>query len=237
MKARKFYFFILSLLVGVLTFDYFLNQKLIQLKPKSSVVQVEVNHESNLVKAITQKNERIEPAAEVEIASGVPVATDSMLQFRDEFNETIALLQANQVNSESTQNVLQAMARQLEPDHQIFLKNILYNPKSRTEEISLSIELLSRQQTVQSAEILKNFASSQFKKQTALGTDQEIFFRAQAIEGLASFQERNSALSYLNEIDQKTNIQFLKESVGRAKLSIKNEDLTTGLENPKTEIK
>ncbi len=167
MKARKIYFFILTLLVGVLTFDYFLNQKLIQLKPKSSVVQVEVNSVPVLVTSTEENIKRREPVSVSKVVEPSGLAMDSLQQFQDEFIETITLLRTASANSEGTENVLQAMARQLEPEQQIFLKNILYNPKSRSEEISLSIELLSRRQTVQSAEILKDFATSKWRKEKA----------------------------------------------------------------------
>lgn len=217
MKARSYYLLFLGLLVGFLTMDYFLNQKIIHLKAQNST---------------SQNIQKIEPTAKpetravaVQKTSTEEPALDSVQQFKSEFKYEVAQIGQVQVDTEAVENRLQAFARQMEPDHRNYLKTILMSEKSNGDERALAIELLTRNQTPEAAEILKNYSLSDSTTGN-LKSGEDIIFKAQAIEGLAGYQDRNLAISYLNEISRKTNYSFLQDRVRRAQASLKNEGPT-----------
>lgn len=110
----------------------------------------------------------------------------------------------------------------MQPEHRDYLKSVLINKSNAGDDRALAIELLSRSQTPEAAEILKNYTITEMND-VGVDKNQELVFKAQAIEGLAGFQDENIALSYLNEISQKTDYSFLQDRTRRAQAAIKNE--------------
>lgn len=164
-------------------------------------------------------------AVVVEKPSTEDSSEDSVQQFKSEFKHEVAQIGQVQVDTEAVENRLQAIARQMEPEHRDYLKMILNNDKSNGDERAMAIELLTRNQTPEAAEMLKNYSISDSPNGN-LKSDEDIVFKAQAIEGLAGYQDRNLAISYLNEISQKTNYSFLQDRVRRAQSALKNEGPT-----------
>jgi len=116
---------------------------------------------------------------------------------------------------ERLENRLQSLARQMENEHKFYLKSVLNNQEASNDQRAMAIELLTRNQTLQSADILKTYTTNESGIRGA-AIEQELIFKARAIEGLAAYQDRNQALSYLNEVSKKTNYKFLKERASRA---------------------
>jgi hypothetical protein len=215
MKPRSYYLLFLGLLVGFLTMDYFLNQKIIQLKSKTSTTAKNLNNADSITK----------PEITVAAVEKTPVeesALDSVQQFKSEFRQEVSQIGRVQTDTEAVENRLQAVARQMEPEHRNYLKMILNSEKSNGDERAMAIELLTRNQTPEAAEILKNYSLSDSTTGN-LKSGEDIIFKAQAIEGLAGYQDRELAISYLNEIGQKTNYSFLQDRVRRAQSALKNE--------------
>lgn len=218
MKARNYYLLFLGLLVGFLTMDYFLNQKIMHLKSRNPTV----------VKNIKNSDSISKPEAAAVVVEKTPTedsAQDSIQQFKSEFKQEVSQIGQVQADTETVENRLQAIARQMEPAHRDYLKLVLMNEKSNGDERAMAIELLTRNQTAEAAEILKNYSLSDSASGN-LKSDEDIVFKAQAIEGLAGYQDRNLAISYLNEISQKTNYSFLQDRVRRAQAVLKNEGPT-----------
>lgn len=210
MKARKYYFFGLILLVGFLSMDYFLNKKIMLLKnPKMKTVISKTKAESESRTA----------ASVVSIADSESV---SLLQFRSDFKYEVDQIGMTQANPDQIENRLQGLSRQMEPEHKIYLKTVLNNQNANGDDRAMAIELLTRNQTAESVEILKNYAANE---STNLGAraEQELVFKAQAIEGLAAYQDHPVAISYLDEIRKKTSYPFLQDRARRAEAVLKNE--------------
>ncbi len=204
MKARKYYFLILVLIGSFLTMDYFLNKKI------NHLMSPDVIHLQSVVKNINKKTfEKSEDS-------------ESLLQFKSDFKYEVNQIGQTQTNTDEIENRLQGLARQMEPEHRDYLKFILNSQDMNGDDRAMAIELLSRNQTLDSAEILKNYTTNEPSTNTTRA-EQELVFKAQAIEGLAAYQDRNVAISYLKEINKKTNYKFLQDRAQRAESALKNE--------------
>lgn len=211
-KSQKYYFFIIILIASFLTMDYFANKKMVQiLKPKvtAQIKKLDVQ------KATNTQDVQKEEASEASDST-------SLAQFKADFKYEVFQIGKVQTNTDEVENRLQGLARQMEPEHRNFLKTILQNQKNNGDDRAMAIELLSRSQTPDAAEILKNYATD---SSMSLGThaEQELVFKAQAIEGIAGFQDQNLALSYLNEISKKTSYTFLQDRATRAEAGLRNQ--------------
>ncbi len=144
------------------------------------------------------------------------ISVPGNLQFETDFKNEVVQIDQIQNDPEVIENRLQSLARQMELSDRLYLKSILNNHKSTDGDRAMAIELLARNQTAESAEILKNFTTAEYQN------EHELIFKAQAIEGLAGFQDQNTALNYLNEISQKSKNQFLKDHAQKAENSLKN---------------
>jgi hypothetical protein len=116
MKPRSYYLLFLGLLVGFLTMDYFLNQKIIQLKSKTSTTAKNLNNADSITK----------PEITVAAVEKTPVeesALDSVQQFKSEFRQEVSQIGRVQTDTEAVENRLQAVARQMEPEHLKLFKN------------------------------------------------------------------------------------------------------------------
>ena len=216
-KSQKYYFFIIVLIASFLTMDYFANKKMVQvLKPKSVARgTASLNTSGQVITAA------IPPSAPAEVAEETS-DTSALAQFMSDFKYEVFQIGKVQSNTDEVENRLQGLARQMEPEHRNYLKSILQNQKNNGDDRAMAIELLSRSQTPEAAEILKNYATD---TSMSLGTraEQELVFKAQAIEGVAAYQDQNLALSYLNEISKKTSYTFLQDRASRAQAALKNQ--------------
>ncbi len=200
MRSKVYYFLGLLSVICFLTMDYFLNQKMMSLKTYSTQKKTVVLNTLPLPNPI-QKS---------------VISVPGNLQFETDFKNEVAQIDQIENDPEVIENRLQSLARQMELSDRLYLKSILNNHKSTDGDRAMAIELLARNQTAESAEILKNFTTAEYQN------EHELIFKAQAIEGLAGFQDQNTALNYLNEISQKSKNQFLKDHAQKAENSLKN---------------
>lgn len=184
--------------------------------------------QTSTVQNIKNADPIIKPETAVVAVEKTPTedsSVDSVQEFKSEFKTEVTQIGRVQTDTEAVENRLQAIARQMEPAHREYLKLVLLSEKSSGDERAMAIELLTRNQTQEAAEILKNYTISDSSNGN-LKSDEDIVFKAQAIEGLAGYQDRNLAISYLNEISRKTNYSFLQDRVRRAQAALKNEGPT-----------
>ena len=91
----------------------------------------------------------------------------------------------------------------------------------------MAVELLARKQTVESLKQLENFVQ-QHETTTKWSRTREFesVLRAQAIEGIASFPQKDLAVSSLMALDPKLNESFLKDRIKRSLVGLKNDSQT-----------
>jgi predicted DNA-binding protein len=211
MRMRSYYFIGLIFVASFLTMDYFLNQKMMKLKQPSKSLQTVSS--SSTVKEV-HKN-----------LSASETVLPEDLQFQLDFKNEVARIGQIEGDPDQIENRLQSLARQMVNQDKIFLKEIIESQKINSDERALAIELLSRNQTPESAEILKNYTTSKTSDApTRAGhDDKERIFKAQAIDGLAAYQDRELALKYLDEVSNNTQDQFLKDRVRQAEATLKTD--------------
>ena len=114
------------------------------------------------------------------------------------------------------------MADNLDAYQLNYLKSVVMDLNQAGDERALAIELLSRNTSNTAAQTLKEFALSNDRGLRGVAKDQEIVFKAQAIEGIAAQPEKSLALQYLSEISRKTDSAFLNDRALRAQAVIKD---------------
>jgi Fe2+ transport system protein B len=152
---------------------------------------------NNQVVAVTTPSEGIQPVTAPVAVAAVPELSEP--------SETVA----KKLSSSDIKKLVRTME----------------NKNLNSDQRSLAIEMLSRNQSVDSLKKLENFVAT---KPSALSkifhkNQIESALRAQAIEGIAAFPEKDLALSSLSGLDPKVDESFLKDRIKKSMAEIKNQ--------------
>ena len=87
----------------------------------------------------------------------------------------------------------------------------------------MAVELLSRSKIPDAVLMLKEFVASKQLASTTSARKRELesVLRAQAIEGIAGYPQKDLALSYLNSLSKEVDETFLKDRIVRSEEGIK----------------
>jgi len=122
---------------------------------------------------------------------------------------------------EQTDEKIQGVAKSLSNADLEKLSEVLNNPKADQDERTLAVELITRHQTVESLKELENFVTEE--KSPLSKNEVESVLKAQAIEGIAAFPQKDLAISSLNSIDPKVHETFLKDRVKKSRALLQNQ--------------
>lgn len=128
-----------------------------------------------------------------------------------------------QNNPEAVQDRLKALADAMSPQDVQGLFDLISNDKNDGDQRALAVELLSLKNDTTSLMALQNFVANNV---TVNGTkwdrkkELETILRAQAVESIAAYPQRDIALSTLGYLQQKVDEKFLNDRIGRATASI-----------------
>lgn len=199
--------------------DYFFNEKVIQLRggKKNSAV---LSREKEEVKITENSNKDISDARQM-----ISVSDETSLQqFKTEFHHEVLQVGKTTDEPNAVENRMQSIARQMEPEHIQYLEQVLLDRKQGGDERAMAVELLSRNQSEQAENILKNFIlqdqGAVVNNKGQRQQEQEIIFKAQAIEGIAGREDKSLARKHLDEIANKSSQSFLVDRAKRAKAQI-----------------
>ena len=110
------------------------------------------------------------------------------------------------------------------------LEVIMQNKNEEGDERAMAVELISRSKTPEAMDALKDFVLTRENSAGENWTRNREFesvLRAQAIEGIAAFPQKQLALTYLNSMAGQIDESFLKDRIVRSEESLKGRAPTT----------
>ena len=150
--------------------------------------------------------------------------------FIEKFKKESMQIAKIQNNSDLVKNKIKDLANAMEPEDSDLLYNIVSNEKNKSEQRAIAMEVLSVKKDTSSLIALQNFVAS---GTSVNGTkwnrrnEFETVLRAQAVEGIASYPQKDIALSTLNYLKSKVDARFLADRIGRATAKIKKQEVSS----------
>lgn len=143
--------------------------------------------------------------------------------FVQRFKKESSQIAKIQNNPEMVQNRMKDLAEVMAPQDVQGLFDIISNDKNDGDQRALAVELLSLKNDTTSLMALQNFVANNV---TVNGTkwdrkkELETILRAQAVESIAAYPQKDIALSTLNYLQHKVDEKFLNDRIGRATASL-----------------
>lgn len=205
---RLYTFSAIALAVTVLAVEYDLSRRM-KLKPeaKRSAASQEA--------AVSQVDAQVETGA---------AATPEESFFDSQVLRQAQKLSSIQTDPRTLDHKMDELARALTP---LEIRKLAVVVRSKTENEdrrAMAVELLSRSKTRDAILMLKEFVGS---RHTYVGPvtnrkrELEFVLRAQAIEGIAAYPQKELALSYLNSLAGQVQETFLKDRIARSEEGLK----------------
>lgn len=201
------YVYILVLLAAVFFVEYDLSRRVEVVKAPPKAVPAVAAQKAAPASA------PVEPPAP-------PVNPDVFVQ---KFKKESLQLAKIQNNPELVQTRMKALADSMTPQDVQGLFEVISDDKNNGDQRALAVELLSLKNDTTSLMALQNFVANNV---TVNGTrwdrkkELETILRAQAVESIAAYPQRDIALSTLGYLQQKVDEKFLNDRIGRATASL-----------------
>ncbi len=159
----------------------------------------------------------VTPAAEVTL----PLKSATFEQYFLVESRQIANLQANPAEIEQR---LDNLAEAITPTDIQKLSKIMQDVNSGGDERALAVEILSRKRTPEALMALEDFVKSHettTKENWSRSQEFESVMRAQAVEGIAAYPQKETALTSLNTLAKQVDESFLLDRIARSSENVK----------------
>lgn len=207
---KKFYWLFISvLIISVLLVEYDLARRSQGQTNKNIAFQKKNSISGKIQPQVIKKNEEI----------------TSKSSFDSRFNQAADEISQLQIHPEETEKKLQDLAGEMSSEDVKKIAQVMTNPNINGDQRSMAVEILSRHQTVESLKQLEDFIL-QHDETTKWSRSREFesVLRAQAIEGIAAFPQKDLALSSLMALDPKLDEAFLKDRIQRSMAGLRSEN-------------
>lgn len=157
-------------------------------------------------------------------------ADQASKKFVEKFKKESLEISKIQNNPEEAQRRLKELANEMTPADVQNLYEVMSNENNDGDQRALAVELLSLKNDTSSLLALQNFVAN---STTINGTkwdrkkELETVLRAQAIESIAAYPQRDIAVSTLNFLQEKVDEKFLSDRIGRAAAGLQKKDVFT----------
>jgi hypothetical protein len=179
---------------------------------------------SKRVKLVQQNKEaaKVLAALETEDKAAQVVARPVVIPpevFVKKFKSEALQIGKIQNKPEEAEKRLRQLATEMRPQDVEGMYEIISDENANGDQRALAVELLSMKNDTNSLIALQNFVAN---KKTINGTkwdvkkELETVLRAQAVESIATYPQKEIALSTLNYLQSKVDDKFLSERIGRA---------------------
>lgn len=122
-----------------------------------------------------------------------------------------------------TDDRIQTLSKNLSDKQMQRLAEVMKDKKAKEDQRTLAVELIARHKTVQSLKKLEDFIVEPGVESKNKKSDLESALRAQAIEGIAAYPEKDIALSTLSSLDPQVDESFLKDRISRSMATLKDQ--------------
>lgn len=212
---RRAHYLFFTLIVGALVFSqYDLTRRI---KNKNSQLQASAGATKNNSPQVTASV----PEEKVEVT--VQVASEPPEAFIKKFAIEAQQIAKIQNKPEQVQLRLNKLAQNLTKQNIDSLYELASDDTRSGDERALAVELLTIRNNAASLTALQNLVANQKNingKKWDSKKEIETVLRAQAVEGIAGFPEKEIALSTLNYLQQKVDEKFLSDRISRASNSL-----------------
>lgn len=210
---KTFWFFSLALVATVFFVEYDLTKRTYQ-------------------QAISNRTKKLKETFATEKLFVQPTATDNIASFDKQFSQTSSELSGLKQNPEKTEQKIKLLAASLTPQNINRLFDVVIDKNNLPDQRTLAVELLSRHQSVNALVKLENFIK-QRGGGTSINRDPELesVLRVQAVEGIASFPQKDLAILSLSSLDPVIGESFLKDRIRKSVANLKNQSESEKQEN------
>lgn len=216
MNRGKFYFFIfVAVILGMVTLQLQLQKSLIGRGTVENAAKPSVE---SLIKSDSPSSLSTEKSPEQK-KWDESVTPEFLEQLKQE-SEQVGLPQQNIQDLEKR---LQSWARHLDEKEIDYLSAVVKDRTRNGDERALALDLLGRNQSTQSLNHLKEFVLTEgaVASPSRAHLDEEMILKVQAVEGIAASSSSAEAMSYLSEIEKKSEQSFVKDRAQRSLSSLK----------------
>lgn len=202
--------FVLTAVALVVFVDYDLSERVTPIVQNQAAIEKREKAEQQALAAARQAE--LDSSAEAQAAKFIT-------RFRAEAQQ----LAGQTANTEIAEARLQALAAQMGQSEVRALYDVISDDRNSSDERALAVELLSIKNDTASLMALQNFVASDSTttgKKWDRQKELETVLRAQAVESIAGYPEKQIALSTLNYLQSKVDEKFLIDRIGRATSSL-----------------
>lgn len=169
-----------------------------------------------------QMNEGISTTVARSVAS---VSADSkpVVPFIDQFKKEAHQISKIQTNPDLAEARIKELAKKMRPQDVDSMYEVMSNDKIDGDQRAMAVELLSAKNDTTSLMALQNFVANNVNingQKWDRKKEFETILRAQAVESIATYPQKEIALSTLSYLQQKVDSRFLSERIGRATAQI-----------------
>ncbi len=152
------------------------------------------------------------------------VSAENVAVFEKQFSETSSEISGLQQDPEKTEKKIKSLAASLTPQNISKLFDVVTNGNSLADQRTLAVELLSRHQSVNALVKLENFIKQQ-NSNSGKSSDLELesVLRVLAVEGIASFPQKDLAILSLTSLSPAIEESFLKDRIRKSVANLKNQ--------------
>ncbi len=210
---KSFWFFSLALLATALFVEYDLTKRTYQ-------------------QAISSRTKKLKEKFAGEKIFIPSLGTDNVASFDKQFSQASAELSDLKQNPEKTEQKIKRLAASLTPQNINRLFDMITDKNNLPDQRTLAVELLSRHQSVNALVKLENFIK-QRSNSVSINRDPELesVLRVQAVEGIASFPQKDLAILSLSSLDPVIGESFLKDRIRKSVAHLKNQSSSEKQEN------
>ena len=210
---KKSHYFFFAAVVGMALFaQYDVTRRLDNIK--LAKMQKATQTQGSLASARTSAEGRV-------VAASEPVLPPEV--FVEKFKAEADQIGKVQNNPEGAQARLKKLAEKMRPTDVEGMFEVISNDKANSDQRALAVELLTIKNDTTSMMALQNFVANK-KNINGKPWDQkkefETVLRAQAVEGIAAYPEKEIALSTLSYLQQKVDQKFLSERISRVSMGL-----------------
>lgn len=202
---RKSHYLFFAVIIAAVVF--------LQLDTTQKVKLAQQNKEAARVLAALEEEDK---AGQVVVAKPTIISPEVFVK---KFKSEALQIGKIQNKPEEAEKRLRRLASEMRPQDVEGMYEIISDENANGDQRALAVELLSMKNDTNSLIALQNFVAN---KKTINGTkwdvkkELETVLRAQAVESIATYPQKEIALSTLNYLQSKVDDKFLSERIGRA---------------------
>ena len=207
---KPYWYFVFGMVALVLFVEYDLTKRSTKQDGQPQFVKLKSNppaKKANVVSSTTGRAENLKPNSLTEKLSRVSAEVGQL-----------------QENPEEVERKIQSMASTLTQQDLNSLSNVISDKKAVGDQRAIGVELLSRHHSVEALKKLEQFVQDH-DESGAWSREREFesVLRAQAVEGIAAFPQKDLAISSLTQLNPRVSESFLKDRINRSVASLKNQ--------------